>query len=73
MERDRTDAFVAERVEEFRVGTDAQAAGAHMIVDDVIDPRDTRSMIVRGLELGRGGYPAWSEQQQVIDQQRFIR
>ncbi len=70
---EQRDAFVAERVEEFRVGTDALAAGAHMIVDDVIDPRDTRSMIVRGLELGRGGYPAWSEQQQVIEHQRFIR
>jgi len=70
---DLRDAFVAEKVEEFQAGTTAWAAAGLMIVDDVIDPRDTRSMIIRGLEIGRGGYPDWSAQKRLIEDQRFIR
>jgi acetyl-CoA carboxylase carboxyltransferase component len=67
------DAFVERKVTEFRAGTSAWAAAGLMIVDDIIDPRDTRRVIIQGLELGQGAYPEWSEQRRIVREQRFMR
>jgi len=41
-------------LEEFRRMTDAYVAASHAHVDDVIDPRETRPVVIRALELARG-------------------
>jgi acetyl-CoA carboxylase carboxyltransferase component len=40
--------------EEFRRLIDPYVAAGHAHVDDVIDPRETRGVLIRGLELARG-------------------
>jgi len=41
-------------IEEFRRLIDPYVAAGHAHVDDVIDPRETRGVLIRGLELARG-------------------
>jgi acetyl-CoA carboxylase carboxyltransferase component len=44
----------ARRVEEFRKLINAYAAAGAALVDDVIDPRETRGVLIRGLEMAQG-------------------
>jgi acetyl-CoA carboxylase carboxyltransferase component len=41
-------------IEEFRRMIGPYVSAAHAHVDDVIDPRDTRPVVIRALELARG-------------------
>lgn len=41
-------------VEEFRRVIDPYVAAGHAFLDDVIDPRETRPVVIRALELARG-------------------
>jgi acetyl-CoA carboxylase carboxyltransferase component len=41
-------------VDEYRARIDPYAVAGHAHVDDVIDPRETRPAVIRGLELARG-------------------
>ncbi|MBI2216816.1 MAG: acyl-CoA carboxylase subunit beta [Candidatus Rokubacteria bacterium] len=44
----------ARRVEEFRKLIDPYIAAGAALVDDVIDPRETRPVLIRGLEMAQG-------------------
>src|ERR671911_467129 len=44
----------AELIENFRTIIDVYIAAGNVMVDDVIDPRETRSTICRGLEMAEG-------------------
>jgi acetyl-CoA carboxylase carboxyltransferase component len=43
----------ARRIEEFRALIDPYRAAGAALIDDVIDPRETRAVLIRGLEMAR--------------------
>ena len=49
-----------EAIEEMRLASAPWRAAGQAYLDDVIDPRDTRKTIIRGLELARGKHKGMS-------------
>lgn len=49
-----------EAIEEMRLASAPWRAAGQVYLDDVIDPRDTRKTIIRGLELARGKHKGMS-------------
>ncbi|HLH65492.1 MAG TPA: carboxyl transferase domain-containing protein, partial [Solirubrobacteraceae bacterium] len=53
-EQEDPDAARAELIERFREQIDVYAAAANAMIEDVIDPRETRATICRALERAQG-------------------